>query len=82
MTAEVIPMLTKTQRRVLEAVRAYATEYGHSPSLRDIGDRTGLVPSAVLYQVRRLHEMGWIRKHPRRPRALVVLNPRGGGGAA
>lgn len=79
MIAPVAPLLTVTQRRVLEAIRSYARVHGRLPSLRGISARTGLVPSAALDQVRRLHEMGWIRRHPHRPRALVVLDPATGG---
>ena len=79
MTAAVVPMLTATQRRVLESIRSYADEHGFAPTFRDIADCTGLSLSAVAHQVRRLHEMGWIRRAPGRSRALVVLDPLTGG---
>ncbi|BAL87350.1 putative LexA repressor [Actinoplanes missouriensis 431] len=75
MTAAVASLLTKTQRRVLEAIRSYATANGFSPTFRDISEATGLSVSAVSYQVGRLSEMGWIRRAENTPRALVVLDP-------
>lgn len=75
MSATVVPLLTRTQRRVLEAIRDYAQANGYAPSLREVGGLTGLAVSAVQYQIGQLEQKGWIRRHPHRPRALVVLNP-------
>ncbi len=75
--ATVIPALSRTQRRVYEAIRAYVTENGYSPTLREIAAATGQAFSTVDYQVRQLAEKGWLRRHPNRPRALVLLDPEG-----
>jgi repressor LexA len=79
-TAAVAPLLTDRQRRILDFIRGHHTQHGYPPSLRDIGAQVGLSSvSAVRYQVDRLEQMGWIRRHPNRPRALVVLDPATGG---
>jgi repressor LexA len=78
MTAPVVPLLTVTQLRVVEVIRAYAVEHGFAPSVREIADLSGLSSSACWYQIGQLARKGWIRRHPNRPRALVVLNPADG----
>lgn len=79
MTAAVMPLLTARQRLILEFIRDFYTRHGYAPSLREIGIGAGLSsPSSVDHPVQQLHRMGWIRRHPGLPRALVVLNPADG----
>jgi repressor LexA len=79
MTAPVVPLLTVRQRRILEFIRGFYTIHGYAPSMREIAVGVGLgSPSTVLYQLGELQRMGWVRRHPGLPRALVVLNPAGG----
>jgi repressor LexA len=79
-TATIAPLLTDRQVAVLSAIRDYYREHGYAPSLRDIGALSGLdSPSSVRYQLGELERMGWIRRHPGRSRAIVVLNPATGG---
>ena len=78
MTATVLPLLSPTQQRLLTFIRAYAGTNGYAPSMREISDGISLSLSAVNYQIGQLHEKGWIRRAPNRPRALVVLNPANG----
>jgi repressor LexA len=81
-TAAVTTLLTSRQRRILNAVRDYYQEHGYPPSLREIATLAGLSsPSSVQYQLGELERMGWIRRHPNRPRALIVLDPSDGSGA-
>ncbi|GIM88850.1 LexA family protein [Paractinoplanes toevensis] len=75
MTAPVMPLLTARQQRVLAFIRDFHTEHGWAPSLREIGQHVGLRPSGVQYQLVQLERMGWIRRAPNLPRALVVLDP-------
>jgi repressor LexA len=63
--------LSERQREVLQFLWDSPSPY--SPSLREIGRAVGLsAPSAVRYQVSELADKGWVRHHPRRPRALEV----------
>jgi repressor LexA len=66
--------LSDRQREVLRFLWGRPSPY--SPSLREIGDAVGLsAPSAVRYQLSELEGKGWVRHHPRRPRALEVRRP-------
>jgi repressor LexA len=68
--------LSERQREVLQFLWDSPSPY--SPSLREIGRAVGLsAPSAVRYQVSELADKGWVRHHPRRPRALEVRQPDG-----
>ena len=50
----------------------------YPPSFREIGTAVGLTgPSAVRYQIDELEAKRWVRRHPRRPRALEVRQPDG-----
>jgi repressor LexA len=68
--------LSERQRDVLQFLWESPSPY--SPSLQEIGKAVGLsARSAVRYQVSELADKGWVRHHPRRPRALEVRPPDG-----
>ena len=68
--------LTPRQAKVLEVIRAALEQRGYPPSMREIGDAVGLTSSSsVSHQLRSLEEKGFLRRDPRRPRALEVLVP-------
>jgi repressor LexA len=68
--------LSERQQETLQFLWNCPSPY--SPSLREIGKAVGLnAPSAVRYQVSELEGKGWVRRHPRRPRALEVRRPDG-----
>nr|WP_221374352.1 MarR family transcriptional regulator [Actinoplanes polyasparticus] len=75
MPATVTPLLSRTQTRILSAIRGYATEHGYAPSIREVADVCGMSVSSVQYQLGQLNEKGWIRRAPGRSRAIVVLDP-------
>jgi repressor LexA len=51
----------------------------YPPSMQEIGKAVGLrATSAVRYQLIKLEAKGWVRRHPRRPRALEWRRPDGG----
>ena len=65
--------LTRRQRAILEAIRASIEERGYPPSVRELADGVGLTSSSsVAYQLTTLEKMGFLRRDPNRPRALVV----------
>ncbi|EKB43294.1 LexA repressor [Solibacillus isronensis B3W22] len=46
------------------------------PSMREIGDAVGLASlSSVTHQLSQLEKLGYIRRDPRRPRAMEILLP-------
>jgi repressor LexA len=65
--------LTPRQRAILDMIRTTMDERGYPPSVREIGDGVGLTsPSSVSYQLGVLEKLGYLRRDPNRPRALVV----------
>jgi len=68
--------LSERQQKILQFLWNCPSPY--SPSFREIGNAIGLTaPSAVRYQLSELEDKGWVRRYPRRPRALEVRRPDG-----
>ena len=69
--------LTPRQRRILELIHLAITTRGYPPTIREIGEAAGLAsPSSVSHQLRALEKKGFLRRDPRRPRAMEVVLPR------
>lgn len=65
--------LTRRQRAILRAIRSSIEQRGYPPSVREIADGVGLTSSSsVAYQLTTLEKLGYLRRDPNRPRALVV----------
>ena len=68
--------LTARQRSVLDTIRNSVEERGYPPSMREIGEIVGLAsPSSVKHQLQALERKGYLRRDPRRPRAIEVVHP-------
>lgn len=68
--------LTPRQRAILTVIRQTVETRGYPPSVREIGEGVGLTsPSSVAHQLSTLERMGYLRRDPNRPRALVVADP-------
>ena len=68
--------LTRRQHAILEAIRTSIDERGYPPSVREIAEGVGLTSSSsVAYQLSTLERLGFLRRDPNRPRALVVADP-------
>jgi repressor LexA len=68
--------LSERQQSILQFLWSYPRPY--PPSMREIGKAVGLTgPSAVRYQLSELEGKRWVRRDPRRPRALEVRQPDG-----
>lgn len=68
--------LTPRQRAILSVIRDTVEQRGYPPSVREIGEGVGLTsPSSVAHQLGTLERMGYLRRDPNRPRALVVAEP-------
>ncbi|WP_371860055.1 transcriptional repressor LexA [Kocuria turfanensis] len=64
------------QRTILEAIQRSIAEHGYPPSMREIGDLVGLASlSSVTHQLSQLEKLGYLRRDPKRPRAMEVLTP-------
>lgn len=68
--------LTIRQKKILETIQRAIGKNGYPPSMREIGDAVGLASlSSVTHQLGQLEKLGYIRKDPRRPRAMEILLP-------
>jgi repressor LexA len=67
--------LTPRQRAILAVIRDTVETRGYPPSVREIGEGVGLTsPSSVAHQLGTLERLGYLRRDPNRPRALVVAD--------
>lgn len=67
------PALTPIQIRIITFIHRYQQMWGQSPLYREIGRDCGLrSESAVAYQIRRLVQLGMMRKPARLVRALYL----------
>ncbi|MDO5662657.1 MAG: transcriptional repressor LexA [Brachybacterium sp.] len=68
--------LTARQRRVLETIAEAIRLRGYPPSMREIGDAVGLTSSSsVSHQLNALEKKGFLRRDPKRPRAMEIVLP-------
>ncbi|MFB0835113.1 transcriptional repressor LexA [Arthrobacter halodurans] len=68
--------LTVRQKKILETIQRAVAARGYPPSMREIGDTVGLASlSSVTHQLAQLEKLGYIRRDPRRPRAMEILTP-------
>src|SRR5215472_1765334 len=62
---------TERQQRILDVIRAFTTEHGYPPSVREIGERVGLSSSSTIHaHLKALEKRGLISRDPTKPRAL------------
>jgi len=62
---------TERQRHILEVIRAFTTEHGYPPSVREIGQRVGLSSSSTIHaHLKALEKRGLISRDPTKPRAM------------
>ncbi|MEV8146552.1 transcriptional repressor LexA [Arthrobacter sp. NPDC080073] len=68
--------LTVRQKKILETIQRSVNDHGYPPSMREIGDTVGLASlSSVTHQLSQLEKLGYLRRDPKRPRAMEVLMP-------
>ncbi len=68
--------LTARQLTILETIQRSIAVKGYPPSMREIGDTVGLASlSSVTHQLSQLERLGYLRRDPKRPRAMEVLLP-------
>jgi repressor LexA len=68
--------LTPRQQRVLATIKDSIEKRGYPPSMREIGSAVGLTSSSsVAHQLKTLEEKGFLKRDPKRPRALEVFLP-------
>ena len=68
--------LTARQQKVLATIKDAIEKRGYPPSMREIGEAVGLTSSSsVAHQLKTLEEKGFLKRDPKRPRALEVFLP-------
>lgn len=68
--------LTPRQQRILDTIATAIRTRGYPPSMREIGDAVGLQsPSSVSHQLGALERKGFLRRDPKRPRAMEIVLP-------
>jgi len=68
--------LSKRQGDVLEFIRAFTTEHGYPPTIREISKHLGVrSTNAVVEHVRRLERKGFLRVENTKSRALRLTDP-------
>lgn len=65
--------LTLKQKILVEIIREYQKEKGYSPSIRDLCNITGKVPSTIFARLMVLEEKGAISTESGVARSIVVL---------
>ena len=69
--------LSERQQKIMQFLWDCPSSY--APSMREIGEAVGLNgQSSVRHQLIKLEGKGWVRRHPKRPRALEWRQPDGG----
>ena len=70
--------MDERKQEIVDFIRKSLAERGYPPSLREIGEAVGLSsPSSVKFQLDSLERAGVIRRDPRRPRAMEVVDQPG-----
>ena len=65
--------LTERQRRIMRVIEESVRSHGYPPTLREIGDATGLAStSSVSHQLISLQKKGYVSRGAGRPRSAVV----------
>ena len=71
--AEDTVQLTQRQHDILAFIEKTVGERGYPPSVREIGEAVGLAsPSTVHSHLHTLQKLGFLRRDPTKPRAIVV----------
>ncbi|NLJ80987.1 MAG: transcriptional repressor LexA [Firmicutes bacterium] len=67
--------LSERRRRIMEFIRKEVETKGYPPSVREIGDAVGLRSSSTVHgHLRKLEELGYLRRDPVKPRAIELLD--------
>lgn len=74
MTTELqqLPLSAK-QERLLRWIQDYRTKHSYSPSMDEVSDGLGIVPSSVYKTLKILERKGWVRRDKNTARSIVIL---------
>ncbi len=67
-------MMSARQEQILDFITTEVRHKGYPPSVREIGSAVGLLSSSTVHaHLRKLEELGYIRRDPTKPRAIELL---------
>lgn len=67
------PGLSDRQRRIVDFIAAFLASRGYPPTVREIGEATGLLStSSVHYQLRTLQRLGIVIRESNRSRTVTL----------
>ncbi len=68
-------LLNSRQQQILTYIKEFLNSKGYPPSVREIGDAVGLSSSSTVHgYLNKLEAMGFIKRDPTKPRAILVLD--------
>lgn len=65
-------MLTERQTAVLECIRSFARQ-GRSPSIAEIGRAVGIATTPVIYHLKNLERLGYLRRQKWEHRSIILI---------
>ncbi|MGN6385519.1 MAG: transcriptional repressor LexA [Verrucomicrobiota bacterium] len=66
---------TKKQQQVLEFIRKYGEQHGHSPTLREIANHFQVNVTAIVDHIKALRNKGLVTQGSRQARSLRLVSP-------
>lgn len=70
-----VSSLNKRQKQILNYIKENLRAKGYPPSVREIGEAVGLSSSSTVHTyLIQLESLGYIKRDPTKPRAIVVLD--------
>jgi repressor LexA len=67
--------LTERQKEVLRIIREKIRQSGYPPTVREIGESLGISEKGAYDHLKALERKGYIRRQPRKTRAIEILEP-------
>lgn len=67
--------MSKTQRQIYDYVKESINDRGYPPAVREIGEAVNLKSSSSVHsQLKKLEDMGYIRRDPAKPRTIEIID--------
>ncbi len=66
--------MSKTQKQIYDYVKESINDRGYPPAVREIGEAVNLKSSSSVHsQLKKLEDMGYIRRDPTKPRTIEII---------
>lgn len=67
--------MSKTQKQIYDYLKESINDRGYPPSVREIGETVNLKSSSSVHsKLKKLEDMGYIRRDPAKPRAIEIID--------